>query len=100
MGLGPIVAQLYRDETLAYTTYKLWQLIALPAVVLILGTIGELFVPALPLGIPRREFGVYSWLALFQSQVCGFSRIQCTGANRPLSFRSCNLRRRVTSGSS
>jgi len=56
------------DETLAYTTYKQWQLIALPALVLILGTIGELFVPTLPLGIPRREFGVYSWLALFKSQ--------------------------------
>ena len=36
--------------------------------VLVLGIIGELFVPVLPLNIPRREFGVYSWLALFQAQ--------------------------------
>ena len=68
-GSGPLVAQSYTDVTLAYVTYKSWQLIALPALVLILGTIGELFVPTLPLNVPRREFGVYSWLALFQSQV-------------------------------
>lgn len=37
--------------------------------VLILGIIGELFVPTLPLNIPRRGFGVYSWMALLQSQV-------------------------------
>jgi hypothetical protein len=42
----------------------------------ILGTIGELFVPALPLNIPRKGFGVYGWLALFQSEVREFSRVQ------------------------
>jgi len=36
-------------------------------------------VPKLPLNIPRREFGVYSWLALFQSQVCGFGRVSFAG---------------------
>ena len=97
VGSEPVVAQLYRDETLAYATYKPWQLIALPVLVLILGTIGELFVPALPLGILRREFGVYSWLALFQSQVCWLRHVPCPRANQPLSFRSCNLRRLVTS---
>ena len=76
-GSGPVVAQLYKDETLAYATYKQWQLAILPMVVWVLGVIGELFVPKLPLNIPRREFGVYSWLALFQSQVCGLSRVPC-----------------------
>jgi len=99
-GSGPVVAQVYRDETLAYATYKPWQLIILPALVLILGTIGELFVPTLPLDIPRREFGVYSWLALFQSQARGLSRVRCTRANRTPPFRSCNLRRPMTSLSS
>jgi len=100
VGSGPVVAQLFKDETLAYTTYKPWQLIALPVLVLILGTIGELFVPALPFGIPRREFGVYSWLALFQSQARGFGRVPCTRANRTSAFRNCNLRRPRTSVSS
>ena len=81
VGSGPVVAQLYKDETLAYTTFKPWQLIALPVLVLVLGTVGELFVPALPLGIPRREFGVHSWLALFQSQVREPSHVPCTSAN-------------------
>jgi len=88
VGSGPVVAQSYRDETLAYTTYKPWQLIVLPALVLILGIIGELFVPVLPFGVPRREFGVYSWLALFQSQARGFGRVPCTRANRMLASRS------------
>lgn len=71
-GSGPLVAQSYEDQTLAYVTYKQWQLISLPVLVFILGIIGELFVPTLPLGIPRRGFGIYSWLALFQSQELRF----------------------------
>jgi len=70
MGSGPLVAQSYADETLAYSTYKQWQLIALPILTWTLGVIGELFVPKLPFNIPRRGFGLYSWLALFQSQAC------------------------------
>ena len=100
VGSGPVVAQFYLDETLAYATYEPRQLIVLPVLVLILGTIGELFVPALPLGIPRREFGIYSWLALLQSRARGFSHVRCTRANRMLTSRSCNLRRRMTSISS
>jgi len=79
VGSGLVVAQSYRSETLAYVTYKPWQLIALPVLVWILGIIGELFVPTLPLHIPRREFGVYSWLALFQSQACRLSRVPHKG---------------------
>jgi len=73
-GSGFVVAQSYEDETLAYTTYELWQLIGLSVLIWILGVVGELFVPRLPLGIPRREFGIYSWLALFRSQVWAQSR--------------------------
>ena len=64
-GSGPVVAQLYGDETLAYTAFNPWQLISLPVLVWILGVIDESFVPALPFNTPRREFGVYGWLALF-----------------------------------
>jgi len=68
-GSGPVVAQSYPDWTLAYVTFSPWQLIGLLVLVMILGVTGELFVPTLPLDIPRRDFGVYSWLALFRSQV-------------------------------
>ena len=97
VGSGPVVAQSYADETRAYATYKEWQLIGLPIIVWILGTIGELFVPTLPLNVPRREFGIYSWLALFQSQARGFGRVPCARANRTMAFRSWNVRRPKTS---
>jgi len=100
VGSAPIVAQAYADETLAYVTYKQWELISLPALVLILGIIGELFVPTLPLNIPRREFGVYSWLTLFLSQACRLCRVPGTRANRLFPFRNYDLRRLMTSISS
>ena len=97
VGSGPVVAQFYKDETLAYTAYKPWQMVALLVLVLTLGTIGELFVPVLPLNIPRRGFGLYSWLALFKSRARGLGRVPCISANQMSIFRSCNLRRPTTS---
>jgi len=64
---------------------------------LILGIVGELFVPTLPLNIPRRDFGVYSWLALFWSRARGLSRVSRTRADRLLAFRNCNLRQLIAS---
>lgn len=52
--------------------------------VLILGIIGELFVPTLPLNIPRRGFGVYSWMALLQSQVQDSAMLSEQWLTRPL----------------
>ena len=95
VGSGPVVAQSYEDETLAYATYIQWQLISLPMFVLILGIIGELFKPTLPFNIPRRDFGVYSWLVLLQSQACGLGHFPYTRANRTLRFRCYGLRRQM-----
>lgn len=93
VGSAYVVAQSYPDQTLAYVTYVQWQLIALLFLVLLLGVIGELFVPTLPLGIPRRGFGVYSWFALFQSQVREPRRlVKEQRGNLPLIFRSYDLR--------
>ena len=100
VGSGLVVAQSYGDETLADATFKQWILIGPLLSILFLGIIGELFVPILPLDIPRREFGVYSWLALFKSQVHALSFGPQTRANRPLTLRNCNLKRLTTSGSS
>jgi len=97
VGSGPLVAQSYADEALAFTTYRRWQLVALLVLIWALGTIGGLFVPKLPLNIPRREFGLYSWLALFQSQACELRHVLYPRANWTSTFRSCNLRRLMTS---
>jgi len=75
-------------------------MISLLVLVLVLGIIGELFVPTLPLDIPRREFGLYSWLALLQSQARGIARIPWTSTNWSFTYRSCDLRRPMTSRNS
>ena len=90
VGSGDVVAQYYEDETVARTTYKKWQLIGPLLGILILGIIGELFVPVLPGDIPRREFGIYSWLALLQYQACGHRHAPRARANRSLTLRSCS----------
>jgi len=83
VGSGSVVAQSYEDETLAYTTFTWWQMVAPLVAILILGIIGELFVPTLPHNIPRRAFGTYSWLALLQSQ-----ELQLEAANNLGKFTS------------
>ncbi|CAE6420807.1 unnamed protein product [Rhizoctonia solani] len=66
VGSQPIVAHLYPDETLAYTkVYLVWLIVTL-IVVLVLGFIVAIFVPRLPLGLPRRDFGVFSWIAAIE----------------------------------
>jgi len=62
---------------LARVTCTWWQLVGFLVLLLILGTIGELFVPTLPLNIPRKGFGVYGWLALFQSQEFRSEVVHC-----------------------
>ena len=91
-GSGNIVAQSYSDQTLAYVRYAQWQLIGLPMMVLLLGLIGELFVPRLPFNVPRRGFGLYSWLALFQSEVRAPGLLKGSTNNPPLMRRNCDSR--------
>ncbi|CAE6417342.1 unnamed protein product [Rhizoctonia solani] len=65
-GTQPVLARSYPDKTVAYIRIsKLWLGISL-LVMLLLGYIVAIFVPRLPLGLPRRDFGVYSWLAAIE----------------------------------
>jgi hypothetical protein len=63
VGSQPIVAIAYRDRTLAFAQASPKFLIPFLVAVLIVGFIATFFVPKLPFGLPRRDFGVYSWLA-------------------------------------
>ncbi|KAJ1308925.1 hypothetical protein OPQ81_004610 [Rhizoctonia solani] len=66
VGSQSIVAHVYPDKTLAYTkVYLVWLIVSL-IVVLVLGFIVAIFVPRLPLGLPRRDFGVFSWIAAIE----------------------------------
>ncbi|CAE6484465.1 unnamed protein product, partial [Rhizoctonia solani] len=60
-GTQPVLARSYPDKTVAYIR------ISKPSLgITLLGYIVAIFVPRLPLGLPRRDFGVYSWLAAIE----------------------------------
>ncbi|KAG9078966.1 hypothetical protein FRC06_008026 [Ceratobasidium sp. 370] len=66
VGSQAIVGHLYPDKTVAYVkVFIVWLIVAL-LVVLTLGFVVAIFVPRLPLGLPRRDFGVFSWLAAIE----------------------------------
>jgi len=45
-----------------------WQLATVLGVSLLLGLIAAFFLPTLPLDVPRRGFGLFSWIAALQGQ--------------------------------
>ncbi|QRV98444.1 exonuclease domain protein [Ceratobasidium sp. AG-Ba] len=65
-GSQPIVARSYPDKTVAYIKISQLWLAILLLIMLLLGYIVAIFVPRLPLGLPRRDFGVFSWLAAIE----------------------------------
>ncbi|KAG8687284.1 hypothetical protein FRC08_012066 [Ceratobasidium sp. 394] len=65
-GSQPIVARAYLDKTVAYIKISQLWLAVLLLIMLFLGYIVAIFVPRLPLGLPRRDFGVFSWLAAIE----------------------------------
>ena len=67
-GSGRILANSYRSETLAWAEFAPWQLATLLGVSLLLGVIAAFFLPRLPLDVPRRGFGLFSWIAVLQGQ--------------------------------
>lgn len=70
VGSGTLVARSYPDQTVAYVKFVPWQMVIILAVILVIGLVAGICVPVLPFEIPRRGFGLYSWIALLKSQVC------------------------------
>ena len=70
-GTGPIVVRAYKDVVLASASFKPYILCGVLGIALVLGALAGLFVPALPLDIPRRGFGLFSWVALLRGQELG-----------------------------
>jgi len=66
IGSQPILAYQYPDTTLASAELLLWPTIGTLMVTLFLGFSAAFLVPRLPLSIPRRDFGVFTWLAAFE----------------------------------
>ncbi|KAG8757839.1 hypothetical protein FRC14_001371 [Serendipita sp. 396] len=66
VGSQPVLAYRYKDITLASASIFSRATFATLAFILSLGCIATVFVPRLPLGIPRRDFSVFTWLAAFE----------------------------------
>ncbi|KAJ7241979.1 hypothetical protein C8J57DRAFT_1367999 [Mycena rebaudengoi] len=67
-GSGRTVARCYADDILSVTQLKTRDTVMVIVVVLVLGLAAGLFVPRLPLDVPRRGFELYSWIAAFYSR--------------------------------
>ena len=70
-GTQPLVVRAYRDEVRASASFKPPLLIGVLGGTLLLGVLAGLLVPALPFDIPRRGFGLFSWVAALQGQELG-----------------------------
>ena len=64
-GTGMSVARCYPDLILSDAHFNPGQTVGLLLVVLLVGLVAALFVPRLPLSVPRRGFELYSWMAAF-----------------------------------
>ena len=70
-GTRPVVVRAYKDEILASASFDPHVLCGVLGIALALGALAGLFVPALPLDIPRRGFGLFSWVAVLHGQELG-----------------------------
>ncbi|KAJ8488594.1 hypothetical protein ONZ45_g13895 [Pleurotus djamor] len=64
-GTGDIVGRSYPDQVLSSARILTVPMVIVLVVVLIFGVVAGMFVPRLPLGVPRRDFELYSWVAAF-----------------------------------
>jgi len=70
-GTRPIVVRVYGDVVLASASFKPGILCGVLGIALVLGALAGFFVPALPFDIPRRGFGLFSWVAVLYGQELG-----------------------------
>jgi len=70
-GTRPIVVRAYKDVVLASASFDTHILCGVLGIALLLGVLAGLFIPALPLDIPRRGFGLFSWVAVLHGQELG-----------------------------
>ena len=61
------MARKYQDIVVSDASINTPAMLGYLAFVLLVGLIAGLFVPRLPLGMPRRGFEMYTWMAAFQA---------------------------------
>jgi len=75
-GTRPIVVRAYQDVVLASASFRPAVLAGVLGGTLLLGVLAGFLVPALPFDIPRRGFGLFSWVAALQGQELGGELVQ------------------------
>ena len=78
------MAQKYEDLVLSNAFINAPAMLAYLAFLLLLGLIAGLFVPRLPLGMPRRGFELYTWMAAFQAGELGIEIDERAGGKEAL----------------
>ncbi|KAJ7179570.1 hypothetical protein C8R46DRAFT_644193 [Mycena filopes] len=79
-GSGQTVARSFADSVLSETHINTFQAVVVLVIVLVLGLLAGLFVPKLPMSVPRRGFELYSWMASFYSHELVLAEIDHTEA--------------------
>jgi hypothetical protein len=64
-GSGLTVARRYQDQVVTSASINLPLMVSTMFTVFLMGLISALFVPRLPLDVPRRGFDLYSWFSAF-----------------------------------
>jgi hypothetical protein len=67
VGSGDTLARLYPDSVISDASFNPVYVSLYLLGMWILGLLGGLFVPKLPLNVPHRGFELYSWMAAFQA---------------------------------
>ena len=66
-GRGQILAQRYNDRVVSSAAVKVVPMIIYLFFILLMGLIAGLFVPRLPLNVPRRGFELFTWMTVFNA---------------------------------
>lgn len=90
-GTGDIVGRSFEDLVLSSANIDWPLMVGFVVIVMAIGLIAGLFVPKLPLGVPRRGFHVYSWLAAFQGGEIA-ADIQRAGLEKNMELREIEQR--------
>ncbi|KAF7433505.1 hypothetical protein PC9H_005461 [Pleurotus ostreatus] len=90
-GTGDIVGRSFEDLVLSSAHIDWPLMVGFVVIVMAIGLIAGLFVPKLPLGVPRRGFHVYSWLAAFQGGEIA-ADIQRAGLEKNMELREIEQR--------
>ena len=64
-GSGLVVARSYQDQVVTSPVINVIPACMTILAVLLMGLVSALFIPRLPLDVPRRGFDLYSWLSAF-----------------------------------